>query len=261
MFNEKILIAQIGLTQTDLRMVQAVFNLSADVKKRFEFHEQELSSADADIVLVNVDNDMAMQTWRDVHSGKKRATPIMVTSNVINTDDMVFLSRPLSLKKILSVLESVTTTTKTRAAEHNAMSALVVDDSFSVRKYMEQKLPELAPGSISVDFASSGEEAIEKVRGNSYGMIFLDVVMGGVDGYQVCKWIKSECPTYVVMLTSKKSPFDKVRGSMSGCDDFITKPPQDKRLVKVLNKVFDDFQKTHEKEYFDAYSGDHHMLT
>ncbi len=61
-------------------------------------------------------------------------------------------------------------------------------------------------------------------------------MMEGMDGYQVCKALKSNKSSYVVMLTSKKSPFDRVRGTMSGCDAYVTKPPEDKRLAEEIEK-------------------------
>ena len=62
---------------------------------------------------------------------------------------------------------------------------------------------------------------------NSYDIIFLDVVLPGTDGYQVCKDIRKNPGTRqtpVIMLTSKSSPFDRVRGSLVGCSAYLTKP-------------------------------------
>jgi DNA-binding response OmpR family regulator len=105
-----------------------------------------------------------------------------------------------------------------------------------VRKYMEHKLTELVDVPIKLYLAANGEEAIEKLTRVSCDLIFLDVMMDGVDGYKVCKMIKSRSNPYIVMLTSKKSPFDKVRGTMSGCDAYITKPPADERLAEEIRK-------------------------
>ncbi|MFW2374455.1 MAG: response regulator [Gammaproteobacteria bacterium] len=195
----------------------------------------------ADIVFLNADAPDALTQWQAFSEVNKQATPIMVTSDTSSTTDGLVLDRPLSIKKLMSALRMVTSTDKafTSGAEDQANTTqhiLVVDDSFSVRKFMECKLPELSAVPIVVEFAESGEAAMDKIKRQSFDLVFLDVVMPGIDGYQVCKWIKSEQPTYVVMLTSKKSPFDKVRGSMSGCNAYITKPPKDDRLQKVLEK-------------------------
>ena len=73
---------------------------------------------------------------------------------------------------------------------------------------------------------------------NEYTCVFLDVVLPGIDGYQVCKMIKANKQamkkTAVVMLTSRSSPFDKLRGSLAGCDEYLTKPLDEDRLLEVI---------------------------
>lgn len=112
---------------------------------------------------------------------------------------------------------------------------LVVDDNLTVRKFMAQKL---APFNINVDFAETGEQAIGLTGTKFYSCVFLDVVMPGIDGYQVCKVIKSKKgqKTSVVMLTSKDSPFDKIRGKMAGCDAYLTKPVDEDRLLETITR-------------------------
>jgi len=114
---------------------------------------------------------------------------------------------------------------------------LVVDDNQTVREFMKSKL---AAFNFNVDYAESGEQAIGFTGQKNYACIFLDVVMPGIDGYQVCKLIKSNRSaqkTAVVMLTSKDSPFDKIRGSMSGCDAYLTKPVDEEKLLATISKL------------------------
>jgi len=113
---------------------------------------------------------------------------------------------------------------------------LVVDDNQTVREFMKSKLSAF---SFNVDYAENGEQAIGFTGQKYYTCIFLDVVMPGIDGYQVCKLIKSNKTaqkTAVVMLTSKDSPFDKIRGSMSGCDAYLTKPVDEEKLLETIVK-------------------------
>ena len=113
---------------------------------------------------------------------------------------------------------------------------LVVDDNQTVREFMKSKL---AAFSFNVDYAESGEQAIGFTGQKHYACIFLDVIMPGIDGYQVCKLIKSNRSaqkTAVVMLTSKDSPFDKIRGSMCGCDAYLTKPVDEEKLLETIAK-------------------------
>ena len=122
------------------------------------------------------------------------------------------------------------------AQNPKADSVLVVDDNLTVREFMKSKL---AAFNFNVDYAENGEQAIGFTGQKHYACIFLDVVMPGIDGYQVCKLIKSNRSaqkTAVVMLTSKDSPFDKIRGSMSGCDAYLTKPVDEEKLLETIAK-------------------------
>jgi len=113
---------------------------------------------------------------------------------------------------------------------------LVCDDNMTVREFMRVKL---APFGFNVDFAETGEQAVGLTGTKHYTCVFLDVVMPGINGYQVCKLIKSKkggAKTAVVMLSSKDSTFDKIRGTMSGCDTYLTKPVNENRLFEVISK-------------------------
>ena len=113
---------------------------------------------------------------------------------------------------------------------------LVCDDNMTVREFMRAKL---APFSFNVDFAETGEQAVGLTGTKHYTCVFLDVVMPGINGYQVCKLIKSKkgaAKTAVVMLSSKDSTFDKIRATMSGCDTYLTKPVNENRLFEVISK-------------------------
>jgi twitching motility two-component system response regulator PilG len=113
-----------------------------------------------------------------------------------------------------------------RHEEHN-FRVLAVDDSPLMRTFLQNKLQ---PYGISPEFASSGEEALFKISKQHFDMIFLDVMLPGMDGYDVCKMIKKNKDNSlmkVVMLTSKDKTFDKIRGTMAGCDGYLTKPVDD----------------------------------
>lgn len=113
---------------------------------------------------------------------------------------------------------------------------LVCDDNMTVREFMRAKL---APFGFNVDYAETGEQAVGLTGTKHYACVFLDVVMPGINGYQVCKLIKSKkgaTKTAVVMLSSKDSTFDKIRATMSGCDTYLTKPVNENRLFEVISK-------------------------
>ncbi len=115
---------------------------------------------------------------------------------------------------------------------------LIVDDSDIALKYMQNRLRHFG---YECELVHSGEEALAMVGKCSYHFVFLDVMMAGLDGYQTCKAIKNNkarrgpAPV-VVMLTSRGGTIDKIRGSMAGCDAYLTKPLNDNRLGAVLAK-------------------------
>ena len=120
-------------------------------------------------------------------------------------------------------------------------TVLIVDDSDIALKYMQNRLRHFGYES---DMARSGDEALAKVSGKSYQFVFLDVMMQGLDGYQTCRAIKNNkarrgSAPVVVMLTSRGGTIDKIRGTMAGCDAYMTKPLNEKQLTTVLAK-FDD---------------------
>jgi twitching motility two-component system response regulator PilG len=113
-------------------------------------------------------------------------------------------------------------------------TVLVVDDSATVRAFMRAKL---APFRFDVDFAENGETAIDMAQAKRYTCIFLDIMMPGIDGYQVCKRIKGNASTKdtaVVMLSSKSSTFDKFRGNWAGCDAYLGKPVGEDELLTTI---------------------------
>ena len=119
-------------------------------------------------------------------------------------------------------------------SEHSKQKILVVDDSLPVRKALDMKLTLMH---YKVEMASNGQQAIEMLDENYYDAVFLDVVMPGVDGYEVCKRIKKNKDKKhipVIMLTSKSSPFDRVKGKLAGCDTYLTKPVEHEQFQKVV---------------------------
>lgn len=116
------------------------------------------------------------------------------------------------------------------------VSALVVDDSTTLRRLMELIL---VPLGFDIDFVDSGERAVELSKRKNYDIVFLDVLLPGIDGYRVCKTLKNDRRTKaarIVMLTSKDSAIDKVRGMMAGTDVYLTKPVDRVDLIRAIDK-------------------------
>lgn len=246
MLNDKAVISQIGCKDLTSNLLLSIFNLSPGLKDIYQ-EPTENEERKPDLVFVDADVKECLIKWKEMTEENKSLIPIMVTSKNVSLGKFITLKRPLTFKKLLYALKVASLPVdaqeqKEQVISGDAMKILVVDDSLPVRKFLENKLPQLTAEQIRIDFAASGEEAARKVKAESpqFDLIFLDVVMPGADGYKVCKWVKANHPTYVVMLTSKKSPFDKVRGAMSGCNDYLTKPPEEAKLKKVLQKAFNE---------------------
>lgn len=115
---------------------------------------------------------------------------------------------------------------------------LVVDDSDVALKFMKHCLYRYG---FRAELARSGEEALTRLAQNDFKFVFLDVMMEGLDGYQTCRAIKQQKyggahPPVVVMLTSRGGKIDKIRGSLAGCDAYLTKPLNEAELLAVLSK-------------------------
>ena len=111
---------------------------------------------------------------------------------------------------------------------------LVIDDSNTIRRSAEIFLRQ---GGYEVLLAEDGFDALSKVNDHNPDLIFCDILMPRLDGYQTCAIIKRN-PRFsgvpVIMLSSKDGLFDKARGRMVGSDDYLTKPfTKDQLLLAV----------------------------
>ena len=237
--HDDIKLSYLGLTDNEVRVLKSIFTLAPQLSENFSLTSPaELD--DVDVFLVDADEPQAIERWRQIKLKNDLAVSLMLSSQGESAEGDVTLQRPIRVKRLIAALDDIiqeqTQTNNPDLIAEPEVCVLIVDDSYPVRKYMEHKLPELIQEPLQMSFAASGEEAIDKVNIKNYDIIFLDVMMEGVDGYKVCRAIKAARKAYIVMLTSKKSPFDKVRGTMSGCDAYMTKPPSDDKLVKEVKK-------------------------
>lgn len=99
--------------------------------------------------------------------------------------------------------------------------ALVVDDEKLIVKGIRFSLEQ---DDIEVDCAYDGEEALDYARTNEYDIIFLDVMLPKLTGFEVCQQIREFSNVPIIMLTAKGDDMDKILGLEYGADDYITKP-------------------------------------
>jgi CheY-like chemotaxis protein len=125
------------------------------------------------------------------------------------------------------------------SASTGGYCVLVVDDSPAIQKSLELNLA-ILPQIGVIDFADSGESAIEKTETKQYDLIFLDVMMPGIDGYETCTQLRKK-PEYkktpIIMVSGKTSPLDEVKGVMAGCTTYLTKPVQPEAFQKLSSRM------------------------
>jgi len=270
------LVDVIGFNETERLMLSSIFGLAA--RRDPSFLQRETNDTRrVDLYLVDSDDEGAMAEFQAMR-GRLPAPAILIGASNRNTG-LPLLSRPLQWARVLQSFDDAvqggapaptTENEKTMVLQRTstgigartpapgsapaakpaarpaaavsrprapAEAVLVVDDNATVRKFMETRL---APYGFNVDFAETGEQAVGLTGTKEYTCVFLDVVLPGIDGYQVCKLIKGNKQavkrTAVVMLTSRSSPFDKLRGSLAGCDEYLTKPVDENHLLEVIAK-------------------------
>jgi len=283
--NEQYLVDVIGFNPVERSMLASIFALAARRDPAFvQYDPASTVSGSADIYLVDADSPEALNEFKTL---SKRANLPAVMVGTGDGGGFPILPRPLQWARLLQALEDTVSTASgsgkrddegtlplggkslsmsaagrshpgsanpppldDAAAKKRALgdTVLVVDDNASVRMFMKAKL---APFNFEVDFAETGEEAVGLTGSREYTCVFLDVVLPGIDGYQVCKMIKGNKQamkkTAVVMLTSRSSPFDKLRGSLAGCDEYLTKPLDEDRLLEVIAQFLPSSRKKRDK--------------
>lgn len=125
---------------------------------------------------------------------------------------------------------------------------LVVEDSAIARQFLKRRLQNLG---YRVHECASGEAAMDMLSKRTFGMAFLDIVLGppgSIDGLQLCQRLKQRgaqgagLRTIVVMVTGLDGATDRVRGSLAGCDAYLTKPLHEAEFIAALLQVDPAFE-------------------
>ena len=122
----------------------------------------------------------------------------------------------------------------TAQAPAGLIKILVIDDSNTIRRSAELFLRQAG---YDVILAEDGFDALAKISDHHPRVIFVDIMMPRLDGYQTCALIKKNArfaTTPVVMLSSKDGLFDRARGRMVGSDEYLTKPFTKDSLLKTV---------------------------
>lgn len=113
------------------------------------------------------------------------------------------------------------------------MRILIVEDEFNladvIRKSLEKE-------KYVIDISGDGEEALYNIRSNIYDLVILDIMLPGMDGFEILKKLREEdIASKVIMLTAKSTLDDKLEGLQNGANDYITKPFHIEELVARVN--------------------------
>ena len=258
-------VAAIGISNIERNIMRNIFRLSQHRVRSYTLLENESAKPDIAIVDVESGNTRILSQWRESHP---ELPTVAITREAPTEQEPYRIRRPFVATRVLSILDQIVIkelsyvpeliigaeANPSVSAEPSAQvvnqaaaqaeakfqqqlfrhRALVVDDSLPVRKQIEIELKLLG---VAADFAESGEIAFNMLDNHTYDIIFLDVVLPGVDGYKICKTIKKNKlrkSTPVIMLTSKSSPFDRIRGTFAGCNTYLTKPVSHDSFQKVV---------------------------
>ena len=249
----QIEIALIGISDVDRKRLEAIFANSH--QRQIHFSLCELHSDLAQILIVNADEPKYLIDWRG-YRNKLNNQNVEVPPSIVVSKRREFktehyqIKHPLIYSRVISVLDQVVTQIlgikealvfepeenddsisiseetlekKGDSNTDNLRRILIVDDSLPVRVQMRKALQNVE---ANLDIVESGEEAFEHINQHHYDLIFLDVVLPGVNGYEVCKVIKqsSAKDTPVIMLTGNSSSEDRIKGKLAGCDTYLIKP-------------------------------------
>lgn len=242
----------IGLSEHEEKVLNAIFMLSKTRPTSFSLFDEDKNNK-PEMMIVNFDDTEAVHEWQTfcLQNTEYSSIPaIRVTRARARDTENYYTRRPFIATRMLSLFERLAaneftsyddsafkdddlfeSTSPDQDADESAQSedkslssVLVVDDSLPVRIQMNMALKSYVK---NIDLAETGEKALELIKDNHYDMIFLDVILPGVDGYDICKTIKNDensKATPVIMLTGNSSAADQVKGTLVGCDSYLIKP-------------------------------------
>ena len=140
-------------------------------------------------------------------------------------------------------------------AEMSKKKILIVDDDENIAELISLYLLKEC---FDTEIAGNGEEAIEKVKSYHPDLILLDIMLPGIDGYDVCREVRKSSNVPIIMLSAKGEVFDKVLGLKIGADDYIVKPFDSNELVARVQAILrrSEQQETQTNTNVEEESGD-----
>ena len=124
---------------------------------------------------------------------------------------------------------------------------LIVEDEATIAD-LEKDYLELS--GFEVEVANDGQTGLDKALNEDYDLVILDLMLPGVDGFEICRQVRAEKNTPIIMVSAKKDDIDKIRGLGLGADDYMTKPFSPSELVarvKAHLARYERLVKNHDK--------------
>lgn len=122
----------------------------------------------------------------------------------------------------------------------NKKTILIVDDEPYIRSLLEETLEEIGDKGVDIFIAENGEKGLELALAHKPNLIFLDVMMPKMNGYEMCEAVKIKNKmesTYIIMLTAKGQEIDRKKGIDVGANEYITKPFDPDEIIVKANKI------------------------
>lgn len=117
---------------------------------------------------------------------------------------------------------------------------LIVDDEAHIRLLLEQTLEELEDEGVELFIAEDGLEGLDTIVEEEPALVFLDVMMPGMNGFDVCNTVKNERGmdgVFIILLTARGQEFDKKKGQEVGADLYMTKPFNPDEILEKAREV------------------------
>lgn len=261
MKGNELLLSMLGFSRVERMTVASVCSLTQRRPRGYAVLPND-SSQIADIVLVDADDPHALDAWYASTACKQGRPALFIARNTAELPDVRYsMQRANFSARLVRMLDQIVmreyrylpdTMVGEDTGSQLALSGirnmapprptqskggrprvLVVDDALVVRTQMHALLE---MHRVQAVLAADAEQAISMMQvAEPFAMVFLDVVLPGMDGYAACRKLKSiDRDVPIVMLTGRDSPFDKIRGVMAGCNRYLTKPVDVEDLTRVL---------------------------
>jgi len=120
------------------------------------------------------------------------------------------------------------------------LKILIVDDEPHIRILLEQTLEDLEDHDVEILIAENGQEAYDIMKSKEPQLVFLDVMMPKMNGFEVCEKIRNEVPSskiYIILLTAKGQEADKEKGLLLGANEYITKPFDPDQIMEKAMEI------------------------